>query len=171
MFAMLAAALVLCFPALVLTAAFSDTLTFTIPNWIPLALLALFPVAALAVGLPLSTIGLHLAVGAGALVVGIVMFALRWMGGGDAKLIAAVAAWVGLAALPAFLLGAALSGGTLAIMLVTLRSAPLRPVVALGPPWVNRLADSKEGIPYGVAIAIGAMGAIAASPFGATLGL
>lgn len=171
MLALLAAALVLCFPALVLTAAVSDATSFTIPNWIPLALLALFPVAGLAAGVALPTLGLHLALGAGALVAGMAMFALRWMGGGDAKLIAAVVLWLGLPALPAFLLATALTGGSLAILLMALRSIHLRPMVALGPRWVNRLADSKEGIPYGVAIAAGALGGFAASPFGAVLGL
>jgi prepilin peptidase CpaA len=171
MLALLAAALVLCFPALVLTAAATDVTSFTIPNWIPLALLALFPVAGLAVGVPLPTMGLHLAVALGVLIVGAGMFALRWMGGGDAKLIAAVTLWLGLPALPGFLLGTAMIGGSLAIMLLTLRSVHLRPMVALGPRWVHRLADSKEGIPYGVAIAAGTMTAFAASPFAAALGL
>lgn len=171
MLALLAVALVLLFPALVLTAAVSDAASFTIPNWIPLALLGLFPVAGLAVGLPLPTLGLHLALGFAALIAGMAMFALRWMGGGDAKLIAAVVLWLGLPALPAFALGTAALGGGLAIVLLTLRSIHLRPMVMLGPRWVNRLADSKAGIPYGVAIAGGTLAAFAASPFAPVLGL
>ena len=171
MLTLLVAALVICFPALVLTAAVSDATSFTIPNWISLALLALFPVAALAVGVPLPTMGLHLALGAGALVIGAGMFAMGWMGGGDAKLIAAAALWLGPAALLNFVLGTAITGGGLAVALLTLRSVQFRPMVALGPRWVNRLADSKEGIPYGVAIAAGTLVAFAASPFGVALGL
>jgi len=171
MFAVLAAAPVLCFCALVLSAAFSDAATFTIPNWIPLALLAIFPVAALAVSLPLPTLGLHVAVGVAALVVGMVMFALRWVGGGDAKLIAAAALWLGAPATPSFLLGGALVGGGLAMTLLLLRSDAMRPMVALGPRWVTRLAAPDQGVPYGVAIAAGALWALPASPFGAALGL
>ncbi|TAJ69045.1 MAG: pilus assembly protein CpaA [Phenylobacterium sp.] len=171
MLALLAAVLVLLFPALVLAAAFSDAISFTIPNWISLALLALFPVAGLAVGLPLSTLGLHLAIGVAALLAGMVMFALRWMGGGDAKLIAAAALWLGWPALTTFVLGTAVAGGGLAILLLSLRSANLRPIVALGPRWVNRLADGEQGIPYGLAIAIGALTAFASSPFAAAVGL
>ncbi|MBU1377711.1 MAG: prepilin peptidase [Alphaproteobacteria bacterium] len=171
MLALLAAALVLCFPALVLSAAFSDAISFTIPNWIPLALLALFPVAGLAVGVSLPALGLQLAVGLGFLVVGAGMFALGWMGGGDAKLIAAVVLWLGVPALPTFLVATAMTGGMLALSLLMLRSAHFRAAVALGPRWVNRLADSGEGIPYGVAIAVGALFAFTASPFGVALGL
>ena len=171
MLAVLAAAVALCFSALILAAAVSDATSFTIPNWTSLALLAIFPVAALAVGLPLPALGLHVAVGLGALIVGMGMFALRWLGGGDAKLIAAAALWLGAPAMPTFLLGAALVGGGLAMALLTLRSDPIRPIVVLGPRWVNRLADKDQGVPYGVAIAAGALWALPASPFGAALGL
>ncbi|MDZ4372540.1 MAG: pilus assembly protein CpaA, partial [Phenylobacterium sp.] len=73
----LAAALVLLLPALVLTAAASDATTYRIPNWISLALIGAFPLAALAAGLPLPSLGLHLVAGAAALAVGMAMFALR----------------------------------------------------------------------------------------------
>lgn len=171
MLALLAAALVLCFLALVLSAAFSDAMTFIIPNWISLALLAMFPVAGLAAGLPLTTLGLQLGLGFGALVIGAGMFAMGWMGGGDAKLIAAAVLWLGLPALPGFLVATAMAGGSLAVTLLMLRSVHFRAVVALGPRWVNRLADSNQGIPYGVAIAIGTLFAIQDSPFAAAVGL
>lgn len=171
MLAVLAAALVLCFVALILAAAVSDATSFIIPNWMSLALLAIFPFAALAAGLPLPTFGLHLAIGVAAMVIGMAMFALRWLGGGDAKLIAAAALWLGLPGLPTFLLDGALVGGGLALALLTLRSDPIRPIIVLGPRWVSRLADPEQGVPYGVAIAAGALWALPASPFGAALGL
>ncbi len=43
----------LIFPALVIAGALRDLVTYTIPNWISVALAAAFPIAALAVGLPL----------------------------------------------------------------------------------------------------------------------
>lgn len=171
MLAVLAAALVLTFPALVLIGAFKDAVSFTIPNWISLALLAIFPVAALAAGLPLPAIGLHFAVGAIALAAGMAMFALRWVGGGDAKLLAAVALWLGWPAVLTFLAGAAIAGGVLAVGLILLRSAPLRHVVLSGPTWVTRLAQPGEGVPYGVALAAGAFAAFADSPLAAALAL
>jgi len=171
MFSLLALTLAFAFPALVLVAAAKDALSFTIPNWIPLSLMVIFPAAALVSGAPPMTLGLHVAIGVAALVAGMAMFALRWVGGGDAKLFAAVALWLGWPALPTFLFGAAIAGGVLALILISLRSAALRPLVLLGPPWVNRLAEPGEGVPYGVAIAVGAFAAFPASPLSAGLGL
>jgi prepilin peptidase CpaA len=171
MLLLLAAALALSFPVLVLFAAGRDALSFTIPNWIPLTLLAVFPAAALMAGAPLPTLGLHAGIGVAALLVGMGMFALRWVGGGDAKLAAAVALWLGWPALVTFVLAAALTGGVLAAALLLLRSAVLRPVVLMGPAWVTRLAEPGEGVPYGVAIAVGALAAFPASPLAAALAL
>jgi prepilin peptidase CpaA len=158
--------LALAFPALVLFAAAKDATTFTIPNWISLALAAAFPAAAFAAGLPLATVGLDVAIGAGVLVVGMVMFALRWLGGGDVKLFAASALWLGWPAVATFGLAAALTGGALAVMLLTLRSGPLRSIALLGPRWVVRLSEPGESVPYGVAIAAGALMAFPQTPFG-----
>lgn len=161
----------LVFLGLVLTAAVEDALSFTIPNWVSLALLVAFGPAAFAVGMPLPTIALNVGFGAAALVAGMVMFALRWLGGGDAKLLAAVSLWLGWTAAPTFLIGTAMAGGVLAIMLLTVRSTALRPLILLGPRWVTRLAEPGEGVPYGVAIAVGAVGALPSTLFGAALGL
>jgi len=152
-------ALLLAFPVLLLFAAGKDALSFTIPNWIPLALAALFPVAAFVVQAPLASIGLNVGIGVAVLVAGMAMFAMRWLGGGDAKLLAAAALWLGWPALLTFGLVAALAGGALALLLLSLRSGPLRPLVLMGPPWVTRLAEPGEGVPYGVAIAAGALAA------------
>jgi len=145
------------FPVLVIVAALRDVTSYTIPNWISLALAGLFPLAALAVGLPLSDVGLNLAVGAGALVAGMAMFALGWIGGGDAKLFATAALWLGW---PAFINDIAvtgLAGGALAMVLLALRSTHVRPFVPNGPAWFGRLAEPGENVPYGVAIAVGAL--------------
>ena len=165
------AALALVFFGLVATAALEDARSFTIPNWISLTLAAAFPLATMAVGMPLQTVALNVAAGLAALVIGMVMFALRWVGGGDAKLFAAVSLWLGWVAIPTFVVATALAGGGLAVLLLSVRSAPLRPIVLLGPSWVVRLAEPGEGIPYGVAIAIGAIAAFPLTLFGASLGL
>jgi prepilin peptidase CpaA len=160
-----AALLALALPALVIAAAVKDLTSFTIPNWISLALAAAFVPAALAAGLPLPAAGLHLAVGFGTLLAGMALFALRWIGGGDAKLTAAVALWLGWPALLPFLVITMFAGGALSLGLLSLRAPLLRPIVLAGPAWFVRLAEPKEGVPYGLAIAIGALAAFPQSPF------
>jgi prepilin peptidase CpaA len=155
--------LLLIFPVLVITGALKDLTSYTIPNAISLGLAAAFPVAALALGAPLGMIGLSFAVGAAALVLGMGMFAAGWIGGGDAKLFAAAALWIGLPAATSYLLFTGLAGGALAVGLLGLRWGPVRAVRPAGPAWFERLAQDGENVPYGVAIAVGALCAFPAS--------
>lgn len=159
----------LVFAALVSLGALKDATSYTIPNWISLALLAAFPPAALAMGAPPGLIGVNLAVGAGALAAGMAMFALRWIGGGDAKLFAAAALWLGLPAMLDYAVAVGLAGGALTFGLLALRSPWVRPYVVAGPAWMTRLADPEESVPYGVAIAAGALAALPAAPLFAAL--
>ena len=161
----------LIFPALVITGALRDLVTYTIPNWLSVALIAGFPIAALAMGLPLPTVGLHVAIGFAALIAGMIMFALRWIGGGDAKLFAAAALWLGWPALMPYLAVTGLAGGALAVGLLGLRSPMLRGYVLSGPAWFVRLAEPDENVPYGVAICIGGLVAFPASTLMRGLGL
>ena len=165
MLSLTATALSLTFPALVLFAAAKDATSFRIPNWISLTLAALFPAAGFVVGLPPQVMALNAGVGALVLAGGMALFALRWLGGGDAKLFAAAALWLGWPALIDFGLAAALMGGVLALILLTLRSPGARPLVLLGPGWVTRLAEPGQGVPYGVAIAAGALAALPQTAF------
>ncbi len=155
--------LVLVFPALVITAALRDVVSYTIPNWISVALIAAFPVAALAQGMALPAVGGAFGIGAVALVAGMAMFALGWIGGGDAKLFAAAALWLGWPAILTYLAVTGIAGGALAVGLLSLRSPILLPWVMNGPPWFARLAEPGENVPYGLAIAIGALAAFPAS--------
>ncbi|MFN3573428.1 MAG: prepilin peptidase [Phenylobacterium sp.] len=147
-------------PALLIVAALKDATSYTIPNWISLALILAFFPAALAVGLPMSALGGHLAIGAAALVAGMAMFALGWIGGGDAKVFAAAALWLGWPAILPFILVTALAGGALAVGLLAMRSMMLRRYVASGPAWLSRLAEPGENVPYGVAICVGGLVAL-----------
>jgi prepilin peptidase CpaA len=155
--------LICLFAALVVAAALKDLTTYNIPNWISATLAVLFIPAALAVGASPMQIGLALALGVGMLAAGVVMFMLRWLGGGDAKLMAAASVWIGLPGLAPFVLYTGLAGGALALMLLAARSVWLRPFVAAGPGWVGRLATPGAATPYGVAIALGALAALPAS--------
>ncbi len=82
------------FPALMAFAAASDLLTMTIPNRISLALLAGFFVLAPLTGMGVHEILNHAGAGALVLVVAFGMFAMGWVGGGDAKVAAAAGALV-----------------------------------------------------------------------------
>ncbi len=155
--------LMLIFPVLVVVAALRDATSYTIPNWISLALVAAFPLAALAVGTPWPLIGVDLGIGVAALVLGIIMFALGWIGGGDAKLFAAAALWLGLPAAPTYLAVVGVAGGALAVGLLALRSAYVQPFMPTAPAWFARLVKPGENVPYGVAIAIGALAAFPGS--------
>jgi prepilin peptidase CpaA len=150
------------FPILVLVAALTDATSFIIPNRVSAALALAFLPTVLVIGLPLTTIGVSLLVGAAALVCVVGMFALGWIGGGDAKLFAAAALWLGLPAIGSFLTWTAIGGGVLALALLAARKAPA-PLTTRGPPWVGRLLEPKGDVPYGVAIAFGALAAFPAS--------
>jgi prepilin peptidase CpaA len=131
----------------------------TIPNWISLALIPAFFLAAWLSGLGLLATGAHVAAGLVALVVAVGLFALGLVGGGDAKLLAAAGLWLGPQAATPFLFWTAVAGGLLALALLASRRAPAT-AVARAPAWARRLLTPREGIPYGVAIAAGAMAAL-----------
>lgn len=150
-------ALMLIFPALVVVGALRDLTSYIIPNWISGLLILSFVPAALALGLPITTIGLNLGIGVAALLIGMGMFALNWIGGGDAKLFAASALWLGWPASISYLIVTAIAGGGLTLVLLSLRSPFIRPYVLAGPAWVHRLAEPDGDLPYGVAIAVGAL--------------
>lgn len=150
-------------PALVIVAGLKDLTSMKIPNWISgLLVLGFFP-AALALGLPSGAIGIHVAVAVGALLIGMGLFALNLLGGGDVKLMAAACLWLGLSGSGVFVLATAVVGGVFSLALLVGR-AWLQPYVGAGPGWLVQLMEPKGHIPYGVAIAIGALLAWPASP-------
>ncbi|UIJ71436.1 prepilin peptidase [Aurantimonas sp. HBX-1] len=153
---MLAALLILLFPFAMVYAAMSDLVSMTIANRVSVALVVAFPPAALLVGLPAGMIGLHFAVAFACLAVTFGMFAAGWMGGGDAKLLAATALWFGpTPAVFEYMLFGAVFGGVLTLAILLSR-ASLAPVTGIG--FVDRLLDRDTGIPYG--IALGAAGLV-----------
>jgi prepilin peptidase CpaA len=149
-------ALLLVFPALMAYAAASDLLTMTIPNRLSLALAAGFAVFAILGGLPLAAILLHLGAGAAVLAASFALFAFGWIGGGDAKLAAATALWLGFGSLVEYLFIASLAGGALTFAILILRKHPL-PAFAVRWDWLSRLHEPKTGVPYGIALAAAAL--------------
>jgi prepilin peptidase CpaA len=143
-------------PALVIVAGLKDLTTMRIPNWASLLLIVLFFPAAFMVGLPPMTLAIHMCVALVALLVGAGMFSLRWIGGGDAKLMAASCLWLGLQGSGMFLLWTGLMGGLFCVTLLFARFHS-RPYLIGAPGWVVTLMEPKGHIPYGVAIAAGAL--------------
>jgi prepilin peptidase CpaA len=144
------------FPALMAFAAASDLLTMTISNRVSLALVAGFLVLALLGGMAPYDILSHAAAGASVLAVAFFCFAMGWVGGGDAKVAAAAALWFGFDHLMDYLLYASLFGGALTLLLLQFREWPL-PYALAGQTWLIRLHAKESGIPYGIALAIGAL--------------
>jgi prepilin peptidase CpaA len=153
---MLDIARMLLFPALMAFAASSDLFTMTISNRVSLALVAGFLVLAPASGMGLTDMLAHAGAGATVLAIGFTCFAMGWVGGGDAKVTAAAALWFGFDHLLNYLLYASLFGGALTILLLQFRQWPL-PYALSSQAWLLRLHARETGIPYGIALAIGAL--------------
>jgi prepilin peptidase CpaA len=147
------------YTVLLVVAAVFDSWKFIIPNAVSVALVALFVATALILPFEvdwLSHLGAALAVFAG----GAVLYGFGKMGAGDVKLLTAVAFWAGLEHLPTFLLYVTLGGGALAIGLMIVRRILLGLQVAqprLGKIKLPRALLTAEPIPYGLAIAPGAI--------------
>ena len=151
------------FPAIVIVAALRDATTMTIPNWLCATGAALFPAVAMLSGMSLAQTGLALAVGFAFLLVGMGLFAAGWVGGGDAKLFAVCGLWLGLPNGVAFVAWTAIAGGVLAVSLLWGRRwAAAWP--SHGPAWLGRLLTPGGDVPYGLAIAAGALTAFPDSP-------
>jgi len=150
-------------PLLAIVAAAKDISSYIIPNWISLGLMAAFFMLAATAGVTLPVLGSHLLVGVVALLIGMGLFALGWIGGGDAKLLAACCLWFGWPDSEAFLLDTALAGGAFAFVLLVMRGQLARPIVGVRSGWIGRLVTPGEPAPYGVAIAVGALIAFPAS--------
>jgi len=139
------------FPALMAFAASSDLLTMRISNRLVLALIIGFIVLAMVIGMPLLQFAIHLGIAALVLVVAFTFFTFGWVGGGDAKLAAATALWLGSSATVPYLIYAALGGGVLTLAIIVVRKMPL-PTQLFRFSWVQRLYNISK-IPYGIALA------------------
>jgi prepilin peptidase CpaA len=152
------------FPAAMAFAGSMDLVTMTIPNRISIFLIAAFAVLAPAVGLGPVDIAWHLASGGLMLVIGIGMFAMGWVGGGDAKMFAAIALWFGFDHFVEFALFASIAGGLLTFGLLAFRKLPL-PLLLGRQDWIARLHHPRTGVPYGIALAAGALIVYPTTPF------
>lgn len=146
----------LLFPALMAFAAASDLLTMTISNRVSLLLAAGFLVIAALSGMSLHDMLSHVGAGLVVLAVAFLCFGMGWIGGGDAKVAAASALWFGFGHLLEYLVYASLFGGVLTLLLLQFRQWPL-PALFCNQGWLLRLHGRNAGIPYGIALSLGAL--------------
>jgi prepilin peptidase CpaA len=156
---MTAQIILIVFILLMLTAAVSDLRSYRLPNWLVAAVASLFIVAVAATGMPLSLALWHALAGTLVLFAGFGLFTAGIVGGGDAKLLAAVALWMGWTKLATFIVFTALAGGALAIVILIWEFFRLHVELTAGNPHsslIKRITSLKPDLPYGVAIAAGA---------------
>jgi len=137
---------------LLIVAAVIDVRTFTISNGLNLTVALLAPVFWWASGLPLwpdaaSQVGVALAV----FVVLAATFYMGMMGGGDVKLAAGLALWFKPITTLKFLVIMSIAGGLLTIVVLLIHKMRGKP------PFESDEPATKPEVPYGVAIAIGAL--------------
>jgi len=152
------------FPLGLLWAAICDLTTMTIPNRLTIGLAVAFVPVAFLAHLSLAGWGIHFGLGLAGLVLGMTLFAFNFMGGGDAKLIAAASLWLGFQGFVALLIYTAIFGGVLTLGLMAMRQffSMYGPKL---PPWLGQHFEPKGGIPYGIAICAGGICAIGQSEF------
>lgn len=151
---MISIMMIVVFCTLMALAAFTDLTSMKIPNWLCLTVFVAFWVFVPFAGFSWGEIGTHALVGLTVFVIGLVMFALGWVGGGDAKLLAATSFWWLWMELLSYIVVTALAGGLLAICLLLLRKWPL-PSFMYRWTWMQTLLKEEKDIPYGVALAVG----------------
>lgn len=163
---------------LTLIAAGHDYAQMRLPNRIVLAVAGLFIAAVLMPGSPVTALSAHAVAAAIVLLASAAMFASGTLGAGDAKMATVIALWVGIKGLPIFLLVMSLCGMLLALSALAFRRsdrnnpafypaipARLRPESG----WLARLHNGENALPYGIAIAAGAIAAFAQNSWLPTL--
>lgn len=145
-------------------AAWSDFRGFRIPNIVSLVILGAFVVAFAVLTLTgqrdvvFLSVTSHLAAAAVVLAITGLLFALKQLGAGDSKFATVIALWVGLPGLVPFLFYMAMSGGLVAAASLALKKwKPIK-----NPPegsWVAKAQEGHPSVPYGIALAIGALAA------------
>ena len=125
-------------------AAFTDLRRRQIDNWLNAAIALAAPAFWWSSGLSLwPDVALQLGVALAAFVLLAGLFAIKMMGGGDVKLLTALALWIQWDAFIQLLMVMALAGGVLTIV--------------MGIYHIMRRQRDKLAIPYGVAIAFGGL--------------
>ena len=144
-------ALLVALGALLVSAGIEDARVREIANWKNAAIALAAPAFWWAVGLGWTDIGVQLAVATLVFAVFCGCFAMGWMGGGDVKLIAALALWLPPGGLLQMLMVMSIVGGAITLVMLIERT-------------IRRRKGQIE-VPYGVAIAAAALLALPRTGF------
>lgn len=145
-------------------AAWSDFNRLTIPNIYVLSIAVAFIPAFLATKIFASDISFfsawtsHVIAAVAVFGVTYVLFYVRIIGGGDAKLLTVYGLWAGLSGLMPLFFWMALIGGVLGLSTLALRKWKPVKAPAKGS-WVEKAQSGSQEVPYGIAIFIGALAA------------
>ncbi|KMZ12891.1 Type IV prepilin peptidase TadV/CpaA [Candidatus Burkholderia humilis] len=124
-----------------------------LPTNIVLSVGALFFADALARGMPIDDVIVHLLLATGVFLFCAALFAAKMLGGGDAKLASVIFLWAGLSlSLPALTLISVI--GTF-VSLISLATRSMNPVQQLMPLRALALFSGARSVPYGVALSLG----------------
>ena len=134
---------------LLLAAAAQDIAQRRISNLLCLAVMVLAIIAALVSG-PTIMLWQNVSLFVLLILLSLPAFAAHWVGGGDVKLLAALGLWADFRAAPALLACIFIAGGVIAALSLAVRR--------------GRVSAAK-GVPYGVAIAVGAAVMLAVPSF------
>ena len=141
----------LAFTAILVWAAIGDMRRLIIPNWINLAVAGLYVLHVATSPVPVGVLG-GVAAGAATLAAGFGLFACNLIGGGDVKLMSAIALWAGPMRILDFVFVTAIMGGLVAAGVLASTRLRRRHLASVG--GASGAAASME-VPYGVAISVG----------------
>ncbi|WP_300973430.1 prepilin peptidase [Sphingomonas sp. LHG3406-1] len=138
--------------ALLVLSALQDAVMLKISNYLSAAVLLLGIVAAVIAGptLNLWENGVAFIL---SLAIGTFLFGRGILGGGDVKLFAATVLWFDLGGALRLVVWTALAGGVLAVLIIAMRVMPWPEAIRSR----IKVLQPKSGIPYGIAIAAGAI--------------
>lgn len=145
----------LVFAAPLLAASYTDYYSMKIPNVVCLAMMAGFVLTLPLTWQGLPVLGEHMMVGLTFFLAGFAMYAFGWFGAGDAKLMAAIAIWFGWSDALPFILYTTLFGAALGMFLMV--GDKLIPIRLRTSEVGMRLFQGGKDMPYGMALAAGAL--------------
>ena len=147
-----------CFVFLVSYAAVSDYRRLKIPNWVSSSLCVTFLLYAALFVTGSQFLG-HVAAGTALFAIAIILYALGMFGGGDAKLLGAIALWAGPHQIYEFAFLTGIIGGAMGVVLVGLRGLLHHGPALYSPaPSYRMVVWARNGVcPYGLAIGSAAL--------------